>query len=167
MSDELTIGEFLCGILPRLQTDRAFPRWPPDCFAICLALLKRTGAYSQLFLDWPPDQGTDGALGKWTGTVRELGGKWRTASPLGGSFNELDTEWRLISESFGLALSSIKQNRPLLEALIKLVGVADKPRKASALLRMAKRKKTTSSWSSPRPCLKPKVRFAGRSTLAV
>lgn len=125
MSDELTIGEFLVGILPKLQTDKDFPQWPPDCFAICLALLKRSGAYSQLFLDWPPDKGADGALEKWTSTARELGEKWRAAWPQSRAFKELDAEWRLICDSFGLAVASTKQNRPLLEALIKLVAVAD------------------------------------------
>jgi hypothetical protein len=125
MSVELTIGEFLSGILPRLHTDKTFPAWPPDCFALCLALLRRTGAYSQLLLDWPPDNGSDGALGKWTTSVRELGERWRTAWQQRHSFDELRTEWQLLCDSFALPLYKTNQNRALLEALMRLVATAD------------------------------------------
>src|SRR5271157_4766559 len=76
MPDEATIGEFLIGILPRLQNDTTFPWWPPDCFGLCLALLKRTGAYAQALRDWPPEP-KEGALAAWTHTVRKLGEKWQ------------------------------------------------------------------------------------------
>jgi hypothetical protein len=125
MSLDLTIGEFLEGILPRLHTDKTFPRWPPDCFALCLALLRRTGAYSQLFLHWPPAGETEGALEKWTTDVRKLGEKWRRAWSQHHCFSDLAAEWQLVCESFAWPLESVSQDRPLLEALMKLVAVAD------------------------------------------
>jgi hypothetical protein len=127
MSDELTIGEFVGGILPRLiRGDNKFPKWPPDCFAICLALMKRTGAYSQLFLDWPPGKESAGALDKWINEVRDLGAQWR-AHVRGRDlqFSGLETEWRAICDSFGRPLATLNDDRPLLEALIKVVAVAD------------------------------------------
>jgi hypothetical protein len=125
MSAELTVGEFLEGILPRLRTDRAFPRWPPDCFALCLALLRRTGAYSQLFLYWPPAGETEGALEKWATGVRQLGEKWRRVWTQQQPFSDLAREWQLVCESFALPLHAASHHRPLLEALMKLVAVAD------------------------------------------
>src|ERR1022692_1203642 len=65
MAVQSPIGEFLAGILPRLQHDTSFPWWPPDCFAVCLTLLKQTGAYTELLQDWPPDRGKDEALAQW------------------------------------------------------------------------------------------------------
>jgi hypothetical protein len=94
MPVESTIGEFLAGILPRLQHDTSFRWWPPDCFAVCLTLLKQTGAYTELLQDWPPDRGKDDALMRWASSVRELGQKWRAALRLGQgpSFNSLPQE---------------------------------------------------------------------------
>jgi hypothetical protein len=125
MSSKITVGEFLAGILPRLATDNEFPDWPPDCFAVCLSLLKRTGAYSTLFLVWPPDGKTEGAMEKWTGEVHKLGKKWRAAWRLHGDFDDLEDEWRLVCDSFSRPLSTVPQDRQLCVALMKLVAVAD------------------------------------------
>ena len=125
MSVEITIGEFLSGILPRLHIDKAFPGWPPDCFALCLALLRRTGAYAQLFLDWPPHGKEEGALETWTNGARELGEKWRKAWKSQHPFIDLAAEWQIVCESFSLPLHSANQSRPLIEAVMKLVAVAD------------------------------------------
>jgi hypothetical protein len=122
VSAELTIGEFLTGVLPRLQSDRTFPAWPPDCFALCLALLRRTGAYSQLFSNWPPEGKAEGALENWAASVCDLGAKWRTGW---SRFDDLTAEWERVCDSFDLPLDSVDQDRPLLEALIKLGAVAD------------------------------------------
>jgi hypothetical protein len=124
---EVTIGQFLTGILPRLQSDTKFPWWPPDLFAVCLALLKRTGAYTRLFQDWPPDRGKDEALAHWISSVRELGKEWRTAlrAELSLPFNGLSDEWELLCESMPQSLSDVGTNRLLLHALMKLIAVAD------------------------------------------
>jgi hypothetical protein len=90
-----------------------------------MALLKRTGAYSQLFLDWPPDKKAEDALGEWIRSVRELGEKWRTALSQQQPFKDLEEDWHFVCASFARPLSSAKNDRPLLEALIKLVAVAD------------------------------------------
>ena len=126
MAAEATIGEFLVGILPQLHTDRRFPYWPPDCFALCLALLKRTGAYAQLLRDWPPEPRQDDALDAWTGSVRTLGGKWRKGLQTLGSFNNaLAGEWQTVCQSFEVPLNKTRDRRALCEALMKLVAVAD------------------------------------------
>ena len=83
MSNELTVGAFLIGILPLLRDFKNFPSWPPDCFALCMALLKRTGAYAQLLRDRPLWLDKDGSLEAWRGHVCDLGGKWKKLWQLG------------------------------------------------------------------------------------
>ena len=130
MTAEPTIGEFLAGILPRLRTDTELPWWPPDLFALCVALLKQTGAYAQLLQDWPPDRGNEEALAQWSSNVRKLGTQWRTAlhqkRPFKGpTISGLAGEWQILRESFPKLLSIVERDRPLLQALMKLAGVAD------------------------------------------
>jgi len=125
VSDELTIGEFLIGILPRLGNDASFPSWPPDCFALCLALLKRTGAYAQLLRDWPPKSAQDGALETWTVQIRELGAKWRKKCQAAETFDDLADEWQTVCQSTGVPLDKARDRGALCEALMKLVAVAD------------------------------------------
>jgi hypothetical protein len=123
MSAVLTIGEFLIGIMPRLSSDTAFPSWPPDCFGLCLALLRRTGAYAQLLRDWPPATGT---LAAWTADVRDVSQSWRKSS---FQFGGLASEWLTVCESFELSLQQLSDRRPLCEALMKLVATADEASK--------------------------------------
>lgn len=121
---KLTVGEFLCGILPRLAEDRAFPIWPPDSFALCLSVLKRTGAYAQVLAAWPPGLGDEGALDRWVTDARELGKKWR-ASWDKQTFTDLEREWDIVCDSFAIPLDSINTNEAILLALMKLVAVSD------------------------------------------
>jgi len=128
MPGETTIGEFLFGTLPRLRTDTKFPWWPPDLFALCLALLKQTGAYTQLLRDWPPDQDEDGsALQDWAANVRKVSDEWRTAlrQGLGPSFSGLANEWEQVCRSFQRQLCTVAEDRDLLKALMTLIAVAD------------------------------------------
>ena len=126
MSVEPTIGQFLAGILPRLQNDTKFPSWPPDLFALSLALLKRTGAYNRVLQDWPPDRDNEDTLENRTSRIRRLGGDWRTAIRLGQKeqFNVLNEEWEALCRSFDRPLSAVR-SRLLCEAVMKLVAVAD------------------------------------------
>src|SRR5580700_8542024 len=124
VSDELTVGEFLVGILPRLKDHQKFPSWPPDCFGLCLALLKRSGAYAQLLRDWPPERDKDDALRAWTDNVRKLGEKWRRSWP-SEAVDDLAGEWQVVCQSFEVPLGQTRERHTLCEALMKLVAVAD------------------------------------------
>jgi hypothetical protein len=123
VSDELTIGDFLIGILPRLQNDTTFPWWPPDCFALCLALLKRSGTYAHLLRDWPPS--TTRSLGTWTDKVRELGEKWRRSARLEEHFGDLAGEWKIVWDSSAVPLGEILDRGKIRDALITIVAAAD------------------------------------------
>ena len=118
-STELTVGEYLSGILPRLEKNREFPEWPPDCFALCISLLRRTGAYSSLFTEAPAD------LDSWATSATILGRKWRAACTQAKPFTDLLKEWAAIFAAFNHPLSSVCQDRSLCGALTKLVTAAD------------------------------------------
>ena len=120
MADELTLGEYLIGILPLLEDLETFPSWPPDCFALCMALLKRTGAYAQLLRDWPPAK--DAPLAAWTATIGDLGEKWRQHW---FPFEGLIDEWQIVCQSLELPLSDAREHGGLCEARMKLVATAD------------------------------------------
>src|SRR5580658_4672868 len=109
MASEVTVGEFLIGVLPRLSSNTALPSWPPDCFALCLALLKRTRAYAQLLRNWPPNPANDDALKAWSDKVRELGMRWRRFLQSGGPFDDLAGEWQTICQSFELPLAHTRE----------------------------------------------------------
>lgn len=127
MSVEPTIGQFLAGILPRLQNDTKFPSWPPDLFALSLALLKRTGAYNRVLQDWPPDRDNEDTLENRTSRIRRLGGKWREAIRLHQEeqFDSLTKDWEALCRSFDLSLSALARNRVLCDAVLRLMAVAD------------------------------------------
>src|ERR1700682_6685702 len=70
---ELTVGQFMKHIAPELFARRSTPRWPPDMFAIAAALLQRSGAYVQVFEEWPPKSARE----DWRGEIAETGRNWR------------------------------------------------------------------------------------------
>jgi len=125
MDDEATVGEFLIGILPRFRRDKSLPSWPPDCFGLCLALLKRTGAYAQLLQHWPPGPANSRALKRWTTWASKLGGEWRKSWQSTESFDGVDQEWQVVRESFEVPLREAQDRHALCEALMKLVVLAD------------------------------------------
>ena len=85
MSGELTVGEFLSGLLPRLVRDTTFPSWPPD----------RT---------------KENGLESWVSNTRALGEKWRRTWQSGG-FDDLADEWQLICRSLALPVRSVRYDR--------------------------------------------------------
>jgi len=127
----MTLGEFLCGILPRLGSNRDLPQWPPDCFALCLSVLKRTGAYVRVFSNWPPGDQHEGSLEKWAADTRKLGEKWRKSWISGQPFTDLNGPWQELLESFDDPLDQLISDIPLCEALIRLTAVADEASESS------------------------------------
>jgi hypothetical protein len=125
MPDELTLGEFSHQILPRLGSDKTFPNWPPDCFALCLSVLKRTGAYTRLLSNWPPRPRPADALGGWVSEARSLGEKWRQSWNAGTSFTQLSGAWEVLCDSFDVPLDEIILQPPIGKALIRIVAAAD------------------------------------------
>ena len=125
MQEELRLGEFFYGILPRLRTNNAMPAWPPDCFALCVSLLRRTGAYTRMFANWPPDSLAEGALEEWVDDTRRLGESWRRAWNAGEPFLLLEDSWRTLCDSFELPLDELILQPSLCEVLVRISSAAD------------------------------------------
>ena len=125
MADKLKLGEFLYGLLPRLRTKPAIPAWPPDCFALCVSLLRRTGAYTRIFSNWPPPSDTDATLEKWVADTRRPGELWRQSWNSGEAFRLLDDGWQTLCDGFDLPLDELILQRRLCDVLVRIASVAD------------------------------------------
>jgi hypothetical protein len=103
------------------------PSWPPDLFAICAYLLKRSGAYLRVF-----ERGA--RRPDWT-SARDAGRKWRAnidahkGVDAGGLQRAVPIEvhraWTNLLKWQNIGISEITDNPKLSETLIRLALVAD------------------------------------------
>jgi hypothetical protein len=117
---DLTIEDlwtFLYGHIPT-----SAPVWPPDVFALCAAVLQRSGAYIHVVKKWPPT----GSTQDWTELITKVAEKWRSAvvgdTPVP---SEVTGWWSLIVEARQLTISELRQHIPICEALLQLAAAAD------------------------------------------
>jgi hypothetical protein len=123
-SEGLLVGTYLSYLLPRLQTDRSAPKWPPDIFGLCMALLCKAGAYCRILENWPPDGGGTGiASANWSEWIAERGIEWRTLWPDSPPF--IAERWKTISASWDNPVEEIAGKLPLAHALLELCALAD------------------------------------------
>ena len=120
----LLVGNHLSYLLPRLQTDRTAPRWPPDIFGICMALLCKAGAYCRILENWPPaGSGSAITAANWSGWAAAHGKQWRILWPDVPDF--IAERWKTISDAWDQPIESIAGNLPLAHALLELCALAD------------------------------------------
>src|SRR5882762_4188579 len=118
----LTIQKWLEGVGRNRQRVSDCPSWPPDLFAICASLLKRSGTYLRIFE-------RRARRPAWT-NARASGVRWR----------------RSIDKCKGISAASLKRSVPpevfadwalLIGAqAIRLGEIADNPKLSDALIRM-------------------------------
>ena len=129
----MTLAQYISSIAPgywkatRNKPDR-FPEWPPDCFAITTAVLKKTGCYDQVIRDWPPGLPKQ-PLEDWVIETTLLGQDWRAYWN-----GDLDTfppkirrRWRMIVSYHSVPVQAIngRTHRALVHALLELGAIAD------------------------------------------
>lgn len=115
------------------QGEQSFPDWPPDLFAICAALLKRSGAYTAIpgRLD-----GHETHDGERNGCIRRMAVAWGKhledphAPPVysvwgAPPLSELCLLWLKLWSHRTLALFKLADRRAVCAALIDLMAVAD------------------------------------------
>jgi hypothetical protein len=120
----LSIGNYLSYLLPRLETNRAAPSWPPDIFGLCMALLCKAGAYCKILENWPPDGGaTPITAADWSGWAAQHGKQWRTLWPAVPDY--IAERWKTISDAWDEPIESIAVKLPLAHALLELCALAD------------------------------------------
>lgn len=71
-SSGLTVEQFGEYIAPSVWKDDALLRWPPDVFALVVALLLKSGAYSHAVSGWQ----RNGRLKQWIDDMRAIGDAW-------------------------------------------------------------------------------------------
>ena len=119
----LLVGSFLSYLLPRLQTDRSSPTWPPDIFGLCMALVCKAGAYCRILENWPP-VGTAGPTpDTWANWIAERGKEWSKIWPAIPQF--IADRWKIVSNAWNNPVEQIATNLPLAQALLELCALAD------------------------------------------
>jgi hypothetical protein len=97
------------------------PSWPPDAFAICGAILHRSGCYTHVVKDWPPLPPN-----VWEPTMKRLGREWRDG------YNssrppppDVQAWWTTVVDGRTTALPDLHDCHGLCEALLQLVATSD------------------------------------------
>lgn len=129
----LTVGKHICHLLDLAQVPSHVPDWPPDCFALAMSLLHRSGAYVMLLGDWPPD-----VVGPaWTTQMAQVGREWRqyagraSSSPGGASAAEgvtpadVQAWWEVVVALADRPVGTIRSEASLWRALVQIVAAAD------------------------------------------
>lgn len=120
---KLSVRDVVTWLLPSADPARV-PPWPPDAFAISLAILRRADAYSRVVAEWPPSAFPSGEA--WEEHIRDVGERWRNAAAVGSSPPiEVDEWWSTVVAAFGTHISQVRKQRPVYEALLQLVAAAD------------------------------------------
>ena len=123
----LTIQKWLEGVGRNRQQVLDCPSWPPDLFAICASLLKRSGTYLRIFERGPRRP-------RWTAAC-DAGRTWRksidshkgvSAANLQGVVpREVRRDWTILIKSQDTGVSEIVNNLKLIDVLIRLALTAD------------------------------------------
>ena len=144
-----SVGEFIEFLGPGLIDRRSCPPWPPDAFAVCASLLRRTGAYVRMLdphggrilgANWPEQASKVGE--KWRLTLEKslaahpqlLGQPEAPAAVVWPSLRlppELRTWWAEVQSHARVKMGEVAadQNRELCRALLQLCLVADQASK--------------------------------------
>ena len=96
------------------------PCWPPDAFAICGAILHRSGCYTHVVTDWPP-----GNEPVWDQGMKSLGRKWRDGYAVGRPPDDVQARWKIVVDGRTTALPDLHNRREICNALLEIVAAAD------------------------------------------
>jgi hypothetical protein len=107
---DITVGEFLTLLLPRLESDHKVPVWPPDVFALCCSLLLKSGAYCETLTDWPPREPFGKSAGKWASRIETLGKEWRRSSKQQVP-SAVQQWWNVLVENWHVTIHSIETSK--------------------------------------------------------
>lgn len=117
------------------------PHWPGDVFAVCAAVLEKSGAYSTLGTTvWPARNWK--SLARRTAELRRLAGDWRRQwSPDSPNCPERVREWwGMAFATPDIDLADVRGENQRIQALFDLVAVADEALAGVGLLAPDERK---------------------------
>lgn len=122
----LTVGDLLDYLSPGLSG----PDWPPDVFALVVALLQKSGAYTRVVGEWPPSSHPP----TWCATTVDIGKRWREAlirelpAP-----TEILEWWQVVIHHRALPVSGVGGVDELWRALLQLCAVADEAARGAGI----------------------------------
>jgi hypothetical protein len=125
-ANALSVGEIIAHLRPGLPP-AATPRWPPDAFALALAILRHADAYSAVVSSWPPGRRRGAAAAvRWEHGIRTDAAEWRRAAGRRGAPpKRVQAWWQTVAGRLQLPLSAVRADAAAREALLQIVAVAD------------------------------------------
>ena len=118
----VTIGELLEFLCPGVLGYEP-PSWPPDVFALVMAVLQKSGAYTRVVTNWPPEG--ERSSKAWVEEITAVANRWRKDSLVGKVPPEVSRWWSVIASNKNATLQDVAQNRPASDALLQLCAAAD------------------------------------------
>jgi hypothetical protein len=120
----MTIGELLAYLYPEKALSEAV-NWPPDIFALCAAVLQKSGAYTTAVTKWPPQNGKPMSASEWTSFIAGEGSKWRAGVVNKNIPSNIKNWWEIVIQGQTKSLDNLKNERALCDALLQLSAAAD------------------------------------------
>src|SRR5579863_7489297 len=121
-----TLADHFVYMLGTPLRESAAPHWPPDLFGLVASSLHDSGAYCRVVQSWPPSSSP--TRSSWVDMVRASGLKWREAWRASGP-SQIPGDgkkwWKTVVAESTTPLSQLSENRPLCEALLQLLALAD------------------------------------------
>ena len=119
------IGERLEYLYPDVLSSGKIPRWPPDVFCLCAAILHRSGAYS-VVADKKPPHLRRRTSAKRAKMINEVGERWRASSvTVSGLPAEIQEWWEIIRKNRNIPVQELNKETKCLVAFLDLLAAAD------------------------------------------
>ena len=124
MANVETIESRLNYLIPEI-TGEPLPRWPPDAFALCAALLQASGAYASVLDDNPP-HGPRVTRKARVAMLKKAGGAWRRVSLNDKPLPKAVVEWWGTIVALGTTpINKISESHECTLAILNLLAAAD------------------------------------------
>jgi hypothetical protein len=117
----LYLDEYLKFLLPEFDANQP-PTWPPDTFALCMAPLWKSAAYTSVLNHWPPGKV---ASAKWTEMVTLTAEEWRNGWVSKKVPEEVVLRWQEAFKDASYPLSQLSEKRKNCQLMLELAAIAD------------------------------------------
>ena len=120
-TQSLHLDEYLRFLLPDFDENKP-PIWPPDAFALCMAPLWKSAAYTSVLNHWPPGKI---ASSQWTEMVTRAAENWRNGWVKKQLPDEVILRWQAAFKDTSYPLSQLSEKRASCELMLELAAIAD------------------------------------------
>lgn len=122
---EVTISRLVQYLSPGAWFDGGkVPDWPPDIFAFAASLLRHSGAYIEIVNRWPPEPFA--TADDWLKEIESVASEWRECINADRPPpDRIARWWGDVKNAADTAVSTLSNDRRLVESLINLLSSAD------------------------------------------